>query len=364
MSSLFRALTVGAFAASASALSAQGADWSGPPKFSWVEVVPGVYATIEPRELALSILVHGNSVFVVNDSDVFAVDANRTPAAASETIELLRQATSKPVRNLLITHFHGDHLLGTQAFAEAFPGLNIISSDSTRVDMRRTLADAFPKRPPDFYTKAAAQYDSLFDAGVDASGRPFTPARRAMFDITRKQFRNYYIVQAPHIKFFPPTTTFQGRMTLWSGTREIEMFSFRGDTRGDAIAWLPNERVLITGDALVEPVPYASSRTPSVWLESLRTMRALHPLHIVPGHGNVQNDTEYLDRVIAMLDAGLQEVRKTVAAGLTVEETKKRVTLSDWKAKFAHGDPAIEDRWDDFLEPFIENAFAEASVKK
>jgi glyoxylase-like metal-dependent hydrolase (beta-lactamase superfamily II) len=336
---------------------------AGPPDFRLQEVVPGVYATIEPRELALSPMVHGNSMFVVNDRDVFAVDANRTPVAARRTLELLRGVTANPVRWLLVSHWHGDHWLGVQAFREAFPGIQVIATDTARKEMFPNLIERFATRPASFYTETATRYDSMYNAGVDLAGRPLTPDRRKMFEMVRNSFRHYYAVDALNIRLVAPDVTFDKSMRLYSGKRAIDLlFVGAGDTPGDAIAWLPEERVLATGDMLVHPVPYAGSLVPSQWARSLRALRSLNPSHIVPGHGEVLRGTAYLDLVIETIEATVAEVQRLKAEGLSVENVGKSVTMDAYRRRMVtSNEPALADRWDDFLGILIANAFAEAA---
>ena len=342
-------------------LSAQSPP-AGPPEFRLTTVVPGVYATIEPRDAALSPMVHGNSMFVVNERDVFAVDANRTPIAARRTLALLRSVTSNPVRWLLITHWHGDHWLGVQSFRDAFPALDVIATDTARKAMITSLVDVFANRPASWYTVTANRYDSIYNAGVDLSGRPLTPARRAMLDAVRNSFRHYYTAEALAMRLVPPNVTFEKSMRLHSGKRAIDLlFVGPGDTPGDAVAWLPAERVLATGDMLVHPVPYAGSTVPSQWARSLRALRSLEPRHIVPGHGEVLNGTAYLELVIETVEATVAGVRRMQAEGIPVADVKRTLTMESFRARMVPAnDPAVRDRWDDFLTALIDNAYAEA----
>ncbi|MBC7894907.1 MAG: MBL fold metallo-hydrolase [Cytophagaceae bacterium] len=336
-----------------------------PPDFRLQEVVPGVFATLEPREWALSPMVHGNSVFVVNERDVLAVDANRTPAAARRTLDLLRGVTSNPIRWLLVTHWHGDHWLGVQAFREAFPALQVIATDTARQAMFPMLIEPFRIRQPAWYSTTADRYDSLFNAGVDVAGRPLTPARRKTSDMVRNAFRHYYAAEAQGMRLAAPDLTFRDSIRLHSGKRIIDLlFVGNGDTPGDAVAWLPAERVLAAGDMLVHPVPYAGSQVPSQWAKSLRSLRALDPLHIVPGHGEVQRGTAYLDLVIATIEATVAQVRRLQAEGASLEEVTKTVTMEAFRGRMVPAnDAAVADRWDDFLGALIPNAYAEAASR-
>jgi glyoxylase-like metal-dependent hydrolase (beta-lactamase superfamily II) len=137
---------------------AQVAPRQWPPTFQFVQVVPNVYAAIEPQNSTG--LVHGNTVFVIDDDAVFVLDANHTPAAARATIAQLRAVTSKPVRTIMYSHWHNDHNLGAIAFAEAYPGpLRIISTDSTRDDILHKFVETAPARGVDYYATRSAVYD-------------------------------------------------------------------------------------------------------------------------------------------------------------------------------------------------------------
>ncbi|HWW89080.1 MAG TPA: MBL fold metallo-hydrolase [Vicinamibacterales bacterium] len=80
-----------------------------PPHFAFVRVAPAIYVAYQP---SVDGLLHGNQTFVVNDSDVFVFDANFTPAAARATLALLQGVTSKPVRTIVYSHWHNDHVWG------------------------------------------------------------------------------------------------------------------------------------------------------------------------------------------------------------------------------------------------------------
>src|SRR6185503_20486291 len=90
------------------------------PNFKIVKVGNGVYAAIRTEPPGLT--VNANIVFIVNDDDVVVVDTTLTPGTARETIAALKRITNKPVRYVINTHWHDDHIMGNQAYREAFPG--------------------------------------------------------------------------------------------------------------------------------------------------------------------------------------------------------------------------------------------------
>src|SRR5215207_1350564 len=100
-------------------LASQGAAYGQAEKFEFVKVAEGVYAAVRSEPLAEP--VDGNSVVIVNDDDVVVVDANFTPSSARAVLAGIRRLTAKPVRYVVNTHWHGDHVFGNQVYREAFP---------------------------------------------------------------------------------------------------------------------------------------------------------------------------------------------------------------------------------------------------
>jgi glyoxylase-like metal-dependent hydrolase (beta-lactamase superfamily II) len=111
---------LGLLAFAAPALS-QSAD------FDVTQVAPGVYAVIAKPGIA------SNSAFIVNQDDVVVVDTHLRPSWARETIAEIKKVTDKPVRYVINTHWHRDHVQGNQAYRDAFgPGVTIIQQDLAR----------------------------------------------------------------------------------------------------------------------------------------------------------------------------------------------------------------------------------------
>jgi glyoxylase-like metal-dependent hydrolase (beta-lactamase superfamily II) len=137
------------------------------------------------------------------------------------------------------------------------------------------------------------------------------------------------------------------------------MFLGRGNTDGDAVVWALKQRVLVSGDLVVAPVPYAAHTYPAEWIATLKKLEALDFQVLVPGHGAPQRDRAYVGRVIAALEA----VRSQVAPlkDLPLAEVRKRVDLKAVKASFTAGDPWLEFLIDAvFTGDLVSNAWKEA----
>ena len=104
--------------------------FSQPEGFEIVKVAEGVYAAIRKEPPGLT--VNGNSIFIINDDDVIVVDTTLTPGSARAELAALRKLTSKPVRYVINTHWHDDHIMGNQVYRDAFPGVEFIAHARTR----------------------------------------------------------------------------------------------------------------------------------------------------------------------------------------------------------------------------------------
>lgn len=150
-------------------------------------------------------------------------------------------------------------------------------------------------------------------------------------------------------------------MTLYEGTRWIELLCFgRGNTRGDAVVFLPREHVVLTGDLLTYPIPFAFNAYLSEWIRALHQIRALGATTIVPGHGAPQSDTRYLDLVTRFLTFVRDETRRAVRANLTEEQTAKRIDLAPWRSAFAQGDSTVATMFDEYMPAAIQSGYDEA----
>jgi cyclase len=353
------ALILALILVSAPSAHAQVPDSTSPPHFEFVQVVPDVYVAYQP---SIDGLLHGNQTFVVNDSDVFVFDANFTPAASRATIAMLRKVTAKPVRTIAYSHWHNDHVWGTQALLDAYPGpMNLIATDSTRDDILHKDQEQH-RKVAGFFTGLLAQNDSGLASNINPdTQRPFTPTDRVSAVALSASLRRYMIPQSDSIRYTLPTISYAHRMTLYDGSREIDLLCFgRGNTRGDGVVFLPRERVVMAGDLLVYPVPFAFKAHLTDWIASLHAVRALGATRIIPGHGAPETDYAYLNLVTRFLTAMRDQTRRAVRQGLTLGATLKRIDLSPWHRQFAHGDNAVGDMFDAYAPAVIESGFTEA----
>jgi cyclase len=330
------------------------------PKHTYqtVHVADGVVAFIASE--SNTGIVSGNCVAVIGDDGILVVDSTSFPTHARQIIAEIKQMTSQPVRFLVHTHWHPDHLMGDGEFREAFPGVAVVSTNYTR----KAIAELAPK-----YIKGNAEGGAAYavtlrkkiQEGKDDDGKVLTEADKKYLT----DFANSVDFAVPEYKQYKsvlPNVGFKDELTVNLGKREVQiLFLGRGNTAGDAVIFLPDAKVIMSGDLLVAPTPYSYGSFLTEWVQTLAKLRALGATTIVPGNGPVEHDYAYLDLVSSALQAVTAQVQAAVAKRLSLEETRKQVDLSAFEKKFCGGDHDREVAFrEGFRDQAIERAYQEA----
>ncbi|MDQ3805069.1 MAG: MBL fold metallo-hydrolase [Acidobacteriota bacterium] len=306
----------------------------------------------------------GNTTVIVGGREVFVVDSCYLPSSAREDIEQIRRWTDKPVRYLLNTHWHYDHTMGNGVYAEAFPALAIVAHAETRRQSEGYNPGWFER-----YPGRAAQFKQLLESGKDSAGRALT-------DIEKRDYAAALAGVAPVEAEFKaladrlPNLTFEQGLTVDLGGREVQVRHFgRGNTAGDAVVYLPKEKILIAGDLVTHPVPYLGGGFPSEMVATLQRLAQLDADAVVPGHGEVLRGKTYLNQTIEFVQAVVAQVSREVYrlgnSSRRLEDVQKAVPqavdVAAWRRRFAGDDPDNRDFFDTFSLPgLITAAYAEA----
>ncbi len=332
-------------------------------KFDVVKVAEGVYATIRKDSPGLG--AEANNVFIINDEDVVVVDTNVSPSSTREVLAALRKLTTKPVRYVVNTHWHDDHIIGNGVYREAFPGVEFVGHARAREYLpgvgRARREQAF---------KGAAQFvkdlQGLVAENKSLTGNPLTEEERASY-LNDIKIGTRFVAEGPAAQIVVPTLAVEERLTLHRGERRIEILHLgRGHTAGDLVVHLPKEGVVVAGDLVVWPVPYVGGEQSHIgeWGATLERLIALRPSVIVPGHGPVMRDDSYARVLASMFASVTRQTREAVARGETLEQARKSVDLEEFRRQLA-GDSQLRRLLFRVyvVAPSIEAAFREASAK-
>jgi cyclase len=329
------------------------------PKFETTRLADGVYTFVFDNPLGPA--VDGTALVIINDADVVVVDAQNTPSAARAVLGEIRKLTRNPVRYVVTTHWHGDHWQGNQVYQEAFPDVEFIAHVNTRDDIEKLAKPTFDQSRLKDIPNGLTELETRYATAIRRDGKPYTRADSVFMQEQISLYR-WIIPAIRDMRVIEPTLTFTDSLVLHRGKRTIDIrYLGRGNTRGDIVVWLPNERVLATGDLLVNPVPYSFGSFLGDWVKTLGAVRAFPAAVIVPGHGALQRDHAYLDLFVSLLQSTLDQSRAAVAKGLDLAATRKVVDLDSLRLKFTGGDVARTRAFNGyFTEPAVERAWLEA----
>jgi cyclase len=298
-----------------------------------------------------------NVLIVINDEDVLVVDSSMLPSTARTIIGEIRKLTPKPVRYLVNTHWHDDHVFGNSVFREEWPGLQIISHVNTRTDAAKQAFGAI-KTDVENNKATVAKFEEYLRTGKGSDGTALTEERRRRAEATLRLLKKYG-EEVPQVKETLPDLTIDRSLTLQAGTRTIRIEHLGlGNTRGDVVVYLPKEKIVASGDLVVAPVPFGIGSYYAEWADTLGKLQQLDASTILIGHGAVQHDWSAAARVQRLLTDLVARVKTEIAAGATLEAVQAKVTLADWKKELAGDNPLAQRAFDAyFVQPAVERVF-------
>jgi len=288
-------------------LSAAGQDWSA--DFKIVRVGDGVFAAIgAPGGQAGS-----NAGFIVGDAGVLVVDSFLTPKAAEELIAAIKQQTQQPIKYVVNTHYHLDHVGGNQVFQAM--GMPIIAQENVRAWVPTKNSKFLP--PPEQLKKQREDTaKSLADTPADQA------QKRQQLERRLKQIDSFLT-----INLTPPSLTYEaGPLHLYLGKREVTLVTLPGHTGGDTLAFVPDANVLFMGDmGWVKTLPNLVDATVVDWVKSLDAVLTRHAsAKFVPGHGEVGEAADIRD-FRDYLDDLHNRVKAAIDGGLTLDQAKEQL---------------------------------------
>jgi glyoxylase-like metal-dependent hydrolase (beta-lactamase superfamily II) len=306
----------------------------------------------------------GNVTLIEQADGLVLIGAGGSPGSGRRIVQLVKSVSAKPVKAVAITHWHGDHALGLSAIPDAWPAARIIATERTRANLLGKPMDAYAKGAADAAKDLAfaKRIDGFLEYLRTESQDPKRAAGlKAGFARTVPAFRRY---REDSVGLFVVATTeiFAERLLLDDSEAPIELFHpGRANTDGDAAAWLPRQKLLISGDIVVAPVPFGFGSYPAEWVRALERLRALDFAILIPGHGAPQRDRRYLGQLLALIDAVRAQVAPLAASGLSLEDTRKQIDFAAHRQLFVGVDPWLLHWFDEFwTKPFVESAWKEA----
>jgi cyclase len=264
-----------------------GSNFDG-PAFVFEEVAEDIYQARGTGNL----MVGSNVAIIVNDEDVVVVDSGISPVAAAALAEELKAITEKPIKTVINTHFHFDHAHGNQIYPA---DVQIIGHEFT--------------------------YQMLVSGG--SIGRTYGRFSDWMASTPGGAEGQEGLIPTP------PNTTLSDKLTLYRGGREIQLLFFgRGHTGGDVVVYLPAERILLSGDLLLESIPFMGDGFPTDWIETLEKLKALEFDTVVPGHGRPFSDQERISHLQSLLADLWKKAGESCNKSLSAAQAAEQIDLT------------------------------------
>ncbi len=258
---------------------------------SFTELADGIYAYTAEGD--------PNTGVVIGDDSVMVLDAQATPVMARDVIAKIRTVTDKPIRYVVMSHYHAARVLGASAY------------DADEIIASQDSYDLIVERGEQDYKSEAERFPRLF-RGIES---------------------------IPGLTW--PSIVFKGEMTVWMGQREVKLLQLgRGHSKGDTVIWLPKEKVLFSGD-LVEygATPYTGDAYLTDWPQTLQRLCDLQPVALVPGRGDALTTTalcnEAIDGTRAFLTTMFDSVKEGRDAGMNLKDIYAQ-TYARLKPEFGH----------------------------
>jgi glyoxylase-like metal-dependent hydrolase (beta-lactamase superfamily II) len=335
-------------------------------QFEVVKVADGVYAALRKEPPGLT--VNANSAFIINDTDVVVVDTTLTPGTAKELLAALRKLTNKPVKYVINTHWHDDHIMGNQVFRTAFPAAEFIAHANTRAYLPTTgLTNRKNAMSPQGYPGFINALRNSLEKNESLFGGPLSDEERTTY-ASDLRIAESYMAENPGVEIVLPTMTFEEGLTLHEGGREIQIkYLGRGHTSGDIVVYLPQEGIVVAGDLVISPVPYVGNPQshPGDWSATLDKLIALPHKTIIPGHGPLLRDDAYVQLMARLFKSIKLQVEAAIARGEDLEHTRKSIDLAEFEKLFAGESKMRKSIFRAYVVgPAVAAAFADAKEKK
>jgi alkyl sulfatase BDS1-like metallo-beta-lactamase superfamily hydrolase len=242
-------------------------------------LIPGL-KKLGARVYGAEFMGYSNFGFIEGDTGIIVVDAGWFPTPTANAMKLLREYTNKPVVAVIYTHLHMDHYGGIQA---------VLNDASANVpvygpaDWEATVAMGQSVTHKATLRRAFMQMGIPIPEGLDGTvGNGIGPSPR----LERNDALSY-----------PPTIDVAEKIEVTIDGVPLEIFPAEGDVPEHLWVWLPEDRILFSGDApphgvfpAVETARFEMGRDPNKMMASVQKTIDLDPLAIVPGHSSIIDD--------------------------------------------------------------------------
>ena len=212
-----------------------------------------------------------------------------------------------------------------------------------------------------------AALDTAVRTGKQLDGSPLTADARQKIEKDIAETAAF-ATEVANVKRVLPTIAYNDSLVLWSGGREFRLISVTGDATGSTVLYLPAEKILVMGDALVTqeegngPPPWTTnSYAITPWLNSLRGVERLDATIVVPGQGPAFHDKTYLKLTGDLFESIIAQVHAALERGLvTLTEVQAAVNVDSIGRQYAPNVPQPDPRFRTLVSALVRKVHQES----
>ena len=271
-------------------------------------------------------VVNGNIVAVIGNEAILVVDTGQIPSVARRAVADIRKLSPLPVRYVVNTHWHGDHLLGNFVFKEAFPEARFVAHSHTIAEGAR------------FYTDYATTSRTRLPAAREAMrkrGEASTSEDEKLWIAKTLECIDRVLPEVEGVRYQPPDLPVDDELKVDLGALAVVVKHIgAGNTPGDLIVWVEADRLAAVGDMVVSPVPYAIGSALEPWTRTMAALRKLGATTYVPGHGPVMRDDSYIRDVEALLSGTRSQLVAMQGRGVSKADAEKQLDAGEFRKRY------------------------------
>lgn len=295
----------------------------------FIEIAEGVWHGMGTG----SVYTMSNVMVLVGEFDTLVVDSHVTGRAADALLNSIPSISDKPVRYLVNSHYHFDHAHGNQSFPRE---VEIIGHSYTRAKLNGDIGNVLQENT---FKSFSDGVPATVAALEERAAKESNPERKARLEENVRVQRDYRDA-IEEVVPTPPNITLEEKMTLFQvvsrGSREIQLLHLgRAHTGGDVVVFLPQERIVFTGDMMLPGLAYMGDGHVDEWPATLEALKQLEFDTILPGHGPAMQGTQQVTNFQAYLVDFWEKVSVMHAAGMSSEETAAQVDMTNHRSAFA-----------------------------
>lgn len=288
--------------------------YSLPILFDIEKVADGVYAAIA-RPYTIT---HCNAVIFENAEDILIVDTHSSATAVASLVSQIRlNITKKPVRYVVNTHWHGDHIQGTPTYKRIAPRADVIAHETTRellqADSGRNLK------------LAVERTQETLEAIRKKAAAAKTPEEQAYYERSWRETADF-LSEMRDYRPELPNVTFSRDLIIRDKAHDLHLaFRGKGHTAGDIVVYCPQKKVIAGGDLLHNSSAFMGDGYPKAWPNTLIAVAGFEFETLIGGHGSVHRSRQIALDMALYISEITDLVERGVRTGRTLEEIQKKV---------------------------------------